>query len=424
MVLAAVSFNFNPSTAILGLSVRLETLALAGVVFLVLVLAALSSGRAARGPAGAGADEAPSLPKLRRDDLILIAFGAVPGAVLGARLGYVLIHFDYYATDPLAIVDPAKGGFELTMAVVMGTLSAIAVARLLAAPVARWLGVAGIPVLLGLGLGKLAMALGGVGQGAYSSASWATRYPGDGPWGSTNPGYAAIPSQLVEGGAVLAVTVLVLILPFMLRLRLIDWGRILRPDLAPRRSWPLLAGRNRYLTALSLWAVVRLIVASTWREARVLGPFVAEQLLIVAMTLAVFFGPAAVKKVRRLPHAVSAWRATRLAARAARAARAEKAARREEATWAALRSAKAERAARREEAARDTRRAARAEKAARREEAARDTRRAARAEKAARREEAARDTRRAARAEKAARREEAARAKEEGAGQGGRGGQS
>jgi prolipoprotein diacylglyceryltransferase len=365
MVLAAVSFNFNPSTTILGLSVRLETLALAGVVFLVLVLAALSSGRAARGPAGAGADEAPSLPKLRRDDLILIAFGAVPGAVLGARLGYVLIHFDYYATDPLAIVDPAKGGFELTMAVVMGTLSAIAVARLLAAPVARWLGIAGIPILLGLGLGKLAMALGGVGQGAYSSASWATSYPGNGPWGSTNPGYAAIPSQLIEGGAVLAVAVLVLILPFMLRLRLVDWGRILRPDLAPRRSWPMLAGRNRYLTALSLWAVVRLIVASTWREARVLGPFVTEQLLIVALALTVFFGPAALKKVRRLPHAVSARRA------ALRSARAERAARREEAARAALRSARAERAARREEAARDTRRAARAEKAARREEAAR-----------------------------------------------------
>ena len=221
-MLAAVRLDFEPTTSVFGLSLRLETLAIAGVIFYVLLRSALRSGRslyvfdvligslatiaacslfgvsiltylAAIGAVNAlilvvdliedPAEEEGS-PKLRRDDLILIAFGAVPGAVVGGRLGYALIHFDYYWANPRAVTDPGQGGFDLTLAVVLGTLSAITVARLLAAPVSRWLGVASIPVLLGLGLGKLTMVLGGAGQGSYSDASWATSYVKPGQWGS------------------------------------------------------------------------------------------------------------------------------------------------------------------------------------------------------------------------------------------------
>ena len=326
-MLAAVSFDFSPSTSILGLSVRLETLALAGVVFVVLVLAALGSGRSKVLVANADGEVLDAGPRLRRDDLILIAFGAVPGAVVGGRLGYGLIHFDYYSSDPRALFDPGQGGFELTLAVALGTLTAVAVARLLAAPVGRWLGVAALPVMLGLGLGKLGMALGGVGQGAYWDGSWATTYAGSGPWGSDNPSYAAIPSQLIEGGAVLAAVVLLLILPFLIRLRLRRSGRLAHPGLAPKREMRFLIGRGRYLTALTLWALVRLFVASTWRDARVLGPLVAEQLVVILLAMAVFFGLPAVSALRvllALPGAVKSRRASRRAARAEKAAKAAK----------------------------------------------------------------------------------------------------
>ena len=36
---------------------------------------------------------------LRADDLIFIAVGVVPGAVIGGRIGYGLLHLDYYATQ-------------------------------------------------------------------------------------------------------------------------------------------------------------------------------------------------------------------------------------------------------------------------------------------------------------------------------------
>ena len=110
-MLAAVQFDFDPTTSRpSALSVRLETLALAGVVFLVLVLVGLERGPD-RGRLGRGSRTAPRdrrRPRLRRDDLILIAFGAVPGAVVGGRLGYALIHLDYYAANPARSTDPAR----------------------------------------------------------------------------------------------------------------------------------------------------------------------------------------------------------------------------------------------------------------------------------------------------------------------------
>jgi len=124
-VLAAIRLDFDPSTTVFGLSIRLETLALAGVILLALIVAALASGRVRVAAAPADGVDVPDEPKLRRDDLILIAFGAVPGAVLGGRLGYALVHFDYYAANPKAVTDPGQGGFDLTLAVAVGTLTAL-----------------------------------------------------------------------------------------------------------------------------------------------------------------------------------------------------------------------------------------------------------------------------------------------------------
>ena len=282
-MLNVVRLDFDPTIALVGLTVRLDTLALAGVVLLVMILAALGAGRmrarSAAGLAGYPADAA----KLRRDDLILIAFGAVPGAIVGGRIGYGLVHFDYYSVDPSILVDPARGGLTLTTAVILATVGAMAVALLLGAPVSRWLHVASVPVLVGLGLGKLAMILGGAGQGQFSDASWATMYVRPGPWGSPSAAFLALPSQALEGGLVLLVAALILAVPFTLRLRVRRWRRIARPGLAPGREWFMLSGFRRFLTALCLWAVVRFAAAFTWRDAEVAGPLRAEQLVLIGL---------------------------------------------------------------------------------------------------------------------------------------------
>ena len=283
---AAITFDFDPTVSPFGLSVRLETVALGAVIFFVLVLIALRAGREGKGLEAAAGVRSPD-GKLRRDDLILIAFGVVPGAIVGGRLGYCLLHLDYYASNPLAVTDPGQGGLGLSMAVLGGIVTGIAVARLLAAPIGRWLGVAGLPVLLGLGLGKLATMLGGTGQGRYSDASWATSYSGDGPWGSMRPDFPALPAQALEGGLVLAIAAAVMIVPIVLRLRVRPWWRLARLGWSPWHEWPLLTGSAGFTTMIVLWAVARFVAVFAWRDASLVGPFRAEHAILVFMLAAV-----------------------------------------------------------------------------------------------------------------------------------------
>ena len=300
-MLRAIRIDFDPVVSPLGLSVRLETLALAGVILLVLVVAGLIAGR--RRARAEELEPGSDATRLRRDDLILIAFGAVPGAIFGGRLGYGLIHLDYYISDPAALLDPGKGGLSLTGALLLGTVTALAVGRLLGAPLRAWLNLAALPLLLGLGLGKLTTALGGSGQGAFSDAPWATSYVGSGAWGSLSPADPAIPSQILEGGLVLLALAVVLLGPPLLRLR-----PALRPRpslrLAPARERTWLVGERRFLTAVALWAVVRFCVAFTWRDARVAGPLNADQIalaILIAVALRVLVYPWARAALSGLP---------------------------------------------------------------------------------------------------------------------------
>lgn len=247
---AAIQLTFDPYLRLAGQAVRWETLAVAGAILLALLVAGLLAGRAAS-PSGGSS--------LRRDDLLFIVLGIVPGAVIGGRLSYALIHLDYYQANPALVADPASGGLALTGAVVLGSLTGAYVARLLEEPLGRWLNVAAVALLLGLGLGKLAEVLGGNGQGVLAGASWATAYLGPGPWGVLGPELPAHPAQVYEALGDLLVLAIVVLLGRFGPLRATD-GR-------------------RFLVALGGWVVVRLVVASFWRDALVAGPLRAEQVM-------------------------------------------------------------------------------------------------------------------------------------------------
>lgn len=292
IVLASIRLDFNPQATLFGASLRLETLAIAAVVFVALLFAGIWAGRT-----GAGLferhPEGKQPPKLRRDDLILIAFGVVPGAVVGGRLDTVLVHLDYYQSNTNAILDVNVGGLGLGLAVVLGALTGAAVARLMNAPIGRWFAVLAMPTMFVLGAGKLATVLGGAGQGAYSDASWATSYAGSGPWESLNPTYPSVPSQAIEGGLVLAAMLVIWVVPPLLRLRLRRWRLFVRPGYAARYPWSWLTGGRRFLTAMGLWAAMRFIAAFGWRDAKVAGQLNAEQLVMIGVMALAVFGPAA-----------------------------------------------------------------------------------------------------------------------------------
>lgn len=260
MPLAVVALEFDPLLRLGDRAIRLETLVLAVGVFGALLIAARIARRtpAWEGEAGPGSS-------LRPDDLVFLVLAAVPGAIVGGRIGYAILHLDYYSTHPGAILDPGQGSLELGLAVVGGALTGGLAARLLGEPVGRWFHVAALPLLAAIAVGKLAMALGGSGQGLPSGVPWATAYLGAGPWGSLAPELPSHPAQLYEAAATAVV--------LAAAIALLGSGAFARRD-----------GRL-FVAAVAGSSVARILVAATWRDAPVLGPLRADQLISFAIAV-------------------------------------------------------------------------------------------------------------------------------------------
>ena len=248
MPIAVIAFDFDPLIR-LGddLVVRWQTLALAGVIASCLIVAGIIARRAT----------------LRADDLLYIVVGAVPGAIVIGRLGYVLVHWDAFGADLPRIVDPASGGLDLAAGVVGGLLAGAYVASLLGTSIGRWAHLAALPLLVAIAAGKLTMVLGGSGQGLPSSQAWATAFLGPGPWGSLAPQIPSDPSQAYEGFATLIWALAVILLT--------------RIAVAARPDGRLL------LIGIAGWAFLRAAVSTTWRDPVVLGPLGAAGILSVAV---------------------------------------------------------------------------------------------------------------------------------------------
>ena len=281
---AVIELRFDPIVSLGDWNVRLETIALAVVVFSCLGLAALIA-RATPVDTGRPPDAmapGPDEPnRLRADDLLYLAVAALPGAVAGGRLGYALLHLDYYQANPAALLDVTQGSFELSLAVVGGVVTAGIVAALLGTPVRRWMHASTLPLLLALAAGKAAMVLGGDGQGQPFDGSWATSYPGPGPWGSLAPSLPSHPSQAYEA---LATTGVLLVM-----LALLSMGAFRRRD-----------GRA-FLLGLGLWAAARAVVATTWRDASAVGSLNAGQVIaggVAIVALAMLLGSTFLSRAR------------------------------------------------------------------------------------------------------------------------------
>lgn len=266
LVPAVITLSFDPVLSIGGINVRLETIGIALAVFVALAVAAaiarVSPVDLSRPPDAPG-DEPGEQNHLRNDDLLYITVAAIPGAVVGGRLGYALLHLDYYQANPDALLAVGTGGFQLGLAVVGGFLTAGVVAALLGAPVGRWMHALAIPVLLAIAAGKAAMILGGTGQGLPADVSWATAYLGPGPWGSLVPELPSHPAQAYEAIATAVVIVIVM--------GLVELG-----------AFP---GRNggAFLLGIGLWSLARAIVGITWRDRAVVGPLSMDQVISLSI---------------------------------------------------------------------------------------------------------------------------------------------
>jgi prolipoprotein diacylglyceryltransferase len=256
---AVIELAFDPALELGGLVVRWQALALAAVIAVALLLFARDVRRRV-GP-------------VRSDDLAFVVLAAIPGAVVGGRLVHGLVFHDAYALDPAALLDLGRGSLSLVGAVVGGALTAGYVCRQLGGRPGAWADAAAIPLLLAIGGGKLAMLLGGAGQGLPWDGRGAVAFLGEGPWGSPEPAIAAYPTQLLEGvWALLGIPVL------LVAERWIGSGE---------RS-----GRGLLLLAAAAWWLAgRAAVAVWWRDETVLGPWGREGLVaLVGLGLVVLIG--------------------------------------------------------------------------------------------------------------------------------------
>ena len=267
---ATITLDFDPFVRLGDSGVRLDTLALAVVIVAALALAALIAGRTSvhdpHAPAWATAVDL----HLRRDDLLFIVLGVIPGAVIGGRLGYVLIHLDYYAATPSAILDPNQGSLELGLAVLVGATTGADVCRLLEAPVGRWLHLAATPTLVALVLGELTRVLGGSGQGSAADVPWAIAYSGPGPWESLVPATPAHPAQLYGALAALVALAVVAVL--------LRFGAFRAHD------------GSAFFVAVLVWGLGRFLVTFAWRDDGVLGAVRAGGLIALGVSAAAVVG--------------------------------------------------------------------------------------------------------------------------------------
>ena len=255
MPTASIVFEFDPLLRLSdGIVVRWQTVALIVVIASGLILAGLIARREG----------------LRSDDLLFIAVATVPGAVVGGRIGYVLLHLDYYGINSTAILDAGQGSLELGLAVVGGACSGSYVAALLGAPLGRWMRTAILPLLLVLGAGKLTMVLGGAGQGLPADLAWATAYAGPGPWGSLGAALPSHPAQAYEG-----IGTLLLALGLTLALAAGAFG---------------VRDGRLFLVGLGGWAAIRAVASLAWRDPTVMLGLNAAGLIAAIVAIASLLG--------------------------------------------------------------------------------------------------------------------------------------
>jgi phosphatidylglycerol---prolipoprotein diacylglyceryl transferase len=169
-LLGVIELSFEPALRIGDLLIRWQTIGVTVALLAGLGCAAWIDGRLSR--------DAPARASLRLDDLIYIVLGIVPGAVVGGRLVHGMVFWEAYSGDPLRLLDVSVGSLSLTGAVLGGTVTGVYIARLIRAPVRLWADSAVAPLLLAMGLGKLAQLLGGSGQGGPFDGQWAVAFVG------------------------------------------------------------------------------------------------------------------------------------------------------------------------------------------------------------------------------------------------------
>lgn len=110
---------------------------------------------------------------LRGDAIFDVAVVAIISGVIGARLYFVMLEWEYFGQNPLQIFNLPRGGLSIHGAIIFGAAAVIIMAWRLKDPILSWLDVVAPAVALGQAVGR---------WGNYANQE-AFGTPTDYPWG-------------------------------------------------------------------------------------------------------------------------------------------------------------------------------------------------------------------------------------------------
>ena len=136
--------------------------------------------------------------ELTTDNLLDLLLWTVPMAIIGARLYYVVFHWDYYGARPMDIFKLWQGGLAIHGGVLVGIFVVYLFSRF--RKVSFWdLTDAFVPsLILGQAIGRIGNLTNGDAFGLPTTLPWGIRFPSTSPAGMTFPGQATHPSMIYE----------------------------------------------------------------------------------------------------------------------------------------------------------------------------------------------------------------------------------
>jgi phosphatidylglycerol:prolipoprotein diacylglycerol transferase len=106
-----------------------------------------------------------------------VAFYSLIAGVAGARLFFVVHHFDKFRGNLLSIVYTWRGGLEFLGGVIVATVILLLYLRFRKLPVRRYLDIIVIGLMMGLAFGRIGCFLNGDCFGKPTSLPWGIRFP-------------------------------------------------------------------------------------------------------------------------------------------------------------------------------------------------------------------------------------------------------
>jgi len=146
------------------------------------------------------------------DAIIDLAFFVIIASIIGARITYVIVHWENYAGDPLRAFRIWDGGLALYGGMVLGMLCGLWFFR--KRGIRPWVGadITAPSLALGIGIGRIGCFLNGCCFGRHCELPWAVTFPGVSGAGAWFPDVPLHPTQLYESAAAFAVMAILLLL--------------------------------------------------------------------------------------------------------------------------------------------------------------------------------------------------------------------